>query len=287
MKESDVAASLGRIVLIRTTEGEEWEAVLKRRAPNNGHWQVKNPEGKIVAVTAEQILGLKETKEAHSESEPPVASADRKPDKSWTLADLAIFITLAVRRSGLDAWWIAKALHIARAKHKKERDWLRWLRDDVGGISKSTAYRYLEIYDTFSLEEVEGQPLNALYKLMRVQDEDDDSASDGPEEPASDAKEMDADDRAAPANDAPGGADQEEPAIAGRIAGKASSAAGEQDGDGEADDDQKLPDEPQPPITAAEIDLLTTFIEAVGGLVRAEYVFEQGVQQLRELKDED
>jgi len=42
-------------------------------------------------------------------------------------------------------------------------------------------------------------------------------------------------------------------------------------------------DQPQPPITDAEFDALTRFVEAVGGLMRADFVYTTGIVQLREL----
>ncbi len=44
---------------------------------------------------------------------------------------------------------------------------------------------------------------------------------------------------------------------------------------------------PQPPVTAAEIDALAEFVEKIGGLTRAEFVFEQGIEQVRELGHEE
>lgn len=44
---------------------------------------------------------------------------------------------------------------------------------------------------------------------------------------------------------------------------------------------------PQPPVTAAEIDALTAFLEAVGGVRRATYVFEHGIEMLEGLNDEE
>jgi len=200
------------------------------------------------------------------------------PDKSWTLPQLATFVSSTVRRTGEDAWWIAEALEIARVLHKQDRDWLRWLREDVEGLSKSTAYRYLDIRRSFSLEEVRNQPLNVIYKLMAVREDDD------LEEQASDGDDVDvADDTDEVLRDS----QPEEQIIAGRIGGKASQSASERDTDIDGHDNPKSIAPPQPPVTADEIDALTTFLEAVGGLARAEYVFRAGIEQLRELKNEE
>jgi len=89
-----------------------------------------------------------------------------------------------------------------------------------------------------------------------------------------------------PADDdnAPADSDQQRQVIAGKIGN--TSSTGDQDTE-KADDDQKPSREPQPPISAAEIDLLTEFVERVGGLSRAEYVFAQGIAQLKELSEDD
>ncbi len=85
-----------------------------------------------------------------------------------------------------------------------------------------------------------------------------------------------------PADDdnAPDDSDQQRPAVAGKIGGTSSS--GDQDTDDEAGNDQEPTREPQPPLTAAELDLLTKFVEAVGGITRAEHVFQEGIKQIRE-----
>ena len=297
MRESELAASIGKIVRIYGNDGD-WEAVLKRRSPDNGHWEVTNPNGKLVAVTAQQILGLKGSVEetTNVDSEPIVVEAGEMPDKSWDLPDLATFILGSLRRTVVDAWWIGEALDIARTKHREERNWLKWLEIDVQGLSKSTAYRYMALCTAFTLDEVEGKPLSVLYKLMEGQREDNDDEDedhDGGAEPenagddntALEGQDDMGDDSVT--DDLPDDADQQEPVIAGKIHGRTSSAAGKQDGDHETDDETKAPDEPQPPITAAEIDALTTFIELVGGMTRAVYVLKQGIEQLRELKNED
>ena len=204
------------------------------------------------------------------------------------MPELATFIVTSIRRTAIDAWWIGKALDIARAKHKQERKWLTWLETDVLGLSKSTAYRYMALCTTFTLEKVQTTPLSALYKLMEGAKDDDtgeNDAKDGaePEEATDGAAGEELEDAGAePADDA----DDQQPAIAGRIASRASAPAGKQDRDRD-DAAEQQPPEPQPPVTATEIDALTVFVEAVGGLTRAQYVCEEGIKQLQELKDEN
>ncbi len=118
------------------------------------------------------------------------------PEDSWELPALAAFITCTVRRSGLDAWWIGKALSIARKKHTRDRDWLQWLRDDVPGISKSTAYRYIDVYESFSADQVQDKPLSVLYKLMKLQNEEEEEEPTGKGEVQDEPDGTDGDDDA-------------------------------------------------------------------------------------------
>ncbi len=280
MKESDVAANIGRICRVRTQHGE-WEAVLKGRAQNNGHWHVTGPNGKVVAVTAEEILGIKgaEKKVADSEPQRPAADANGLPDESWELPALATFIAGTARRNGLDAWWIGKALRIAQEKHTADRDWLRWLKEDAR-LSKSTGYRYMDLYDAFNLEQVQDQPLSALYKLMEVRE---DAGSNEPEEPT-EGGDANGPDAPKAGDDKPAGGDSQKPIVAGKPRGRKPSAA-KPHVDDYPEIDPEPPAPPPPPVTAAEIDALTEFVEKVGGLARAQYVFDQGIEQLRELAE--
>jgi hypothetical protein len=205
--------------------------------------------------------------------ETPVAPVtEAMPNESWGLAALATFIIQVVRRTGEDAWWIGRALVIARAHYKEERGWLRWLRQEVEGLGQSTAYRYMDICSSLTLEEVKGKPIATLYKLLATKEDDNSEESAGDNlDTIRDHKDDE------PTHD---GGDQEEPVVA----GKAPSAARGNEVSAQTADSPPLP--PQPPVTADEIDALTTFLEAVGGLVRAEYVFEKGIEQLKELKDD-
>lgn len=270
MKEDHIAANLGRIVRIRTTDGES-EAVLKQRAPNNGHWEVTDPNGKTVAVTAEQILGVKRRTEDAASDEPEclAAASERMPDDTWQLPALAAFITAACRRSAVEAWWIGMALLIARAKHKEERDWLRWLKEEVEGLSKSTSYRYMDVCQTFELAEVEGTTLNVLYKLMAIKDDDSEVA-------AEDGKGRNANHDTKP-----------QPPTTAKSSRRNPPANDEPDIDHDREDKPEPPAPPQSPVTAAEIDALEAFVASVGGMTRAEYVFHEGIEQLRDLKNDN
>ncbi len=193
-----------------------------------------------------------------------VAWPEAMPDDSWDLPVLAEFIAHTARRNGRDAWVIGKALYIARAKHTRDRDWLQWLRKDVPEISKSTAYRYIDVHKSFSWEQVHDTPLSVLYQLMKLQD-DDEEPEEEEEVPTGNGEVQDEPD----GTDAVG---QQGPTIAGRI--------NEQETDA-------IPDEHQPPITDREFGVLEAFVTGIGSLVRAEYVFRSGVEQIRELQCEE
>jgi hypothetical protein len=72
---------------------------------------------------------------------------------------------------------------------------------------------------------------------------------------------------------------------AGTVTGTSSGREGPDRGPAR-DAEENPPAPPQLPVTAAEIDALTTFLEAVGGLSRAEYVFRKGIEQMKEMMDE-
>ena len=278
MTERELASSIGRVVLVRNKRnGDEWESVLKGRGEAAGCWRVSGPDGKSVDVKGERI-GLKEPKKEPMGEAPvaPVAQTEKMPDATWQLPALAAFIVAVCRRTEVDAWWIGRALSLARLQHKKKRDWLCWLREEVKGLSQSTAYRYMDICATFSLEQVENTPFKVLHELMKKHD-------DNPEEPANDGDNIDVSGDTE-GNDASDDGDQQQPIVAGKI-GNASSDTDDQDTE-KADDDQEPPVAPQSPITTNEFDLLVAFVEAVGSLSRAEHVFQAGIKQLREIKDE-
>ena len=109
------------------------------------------------------------------------AEPDRIPDGTWQLPVLAAFVVAACRRSGEDAWMIGKAVLVARDKHKQERDWLRWLREDVRVLARSTAYRYIDICLNFTLEEARTTPRNVLYRLLYGKGDDSEKTGQRPE----------------------------------------------------------------------------------------------------------
>ena len=274
------------------------ENLIKGRDQKHGRQEAAGSDGKGLAVTA----GRKGSK---ADAKPVAPAAGTTPDESWELPALAEFIARVVRRNGEDAWWIGMALYIARKKYKQERDWLRWLREEVRVISRSTAYRYLDVCSSFTLDEVKDKPINVLYKLMQLDDEPEAPAGEGcmvlgipgvvrfplDTELEAPAGEEDGDSMnvAAGTEDCdptPDNAAPEETVIPGRIAGTASSAASERGTDNDAEVSPKPQAPPQPPVTAAELDALTSFVEAVGGLTRAEHVFHAGIDQIRDLKND-
>lgn len=91
----------------------------------------------------------------------------KTPEERWSLKMLADFCRFALRRHAVDAWFIGKALALARAKQKEERQWLKWLAEEVGGVSKSSAYRFLKIHELLTLEDVKGKTLGEVYELLR------------------------------------------------------------------------------------------------------------------------
>jgi hypothetical protein len=88
------------------------------------------------------------------------------PNEKWSLKKLAEFCRLRLRRTAQDAWHIGQALSIARKKEKDERNWLRWLAEELDGLSKSSAYRYIDIFRKRSLEEVKGRALSEVHKSL-------------------------------------------------------------------------------------------------------------------------
>ena len=93
------------------------------------------------------------------------------PNDKWTLKQLAKFCVLTLRRTATDAWHIGHALSIARDKQKDERNWLRWLAEEVGGMSKSSAYRYMDIFKKQSLNDVQGRTLGEVYEALAPAEE--------------------------------------------------------------------------------------------------------------------
>jgi hypothetical protein len=93
------------------------------------------------------------------------------PNNDWSLNQLAEFCVTSIRRSGEDAWKIGKALSIARSRHKENGDWLRWLREEVDGLGQSTAYRYIEVFNKLTLDQVRSLSVNEIYELIRIEKE--------------------------------------------------------------------------------------------------------------------
>ena len=159
------------------------------------------------------------------------------PDESWDLSRLTEFITVALRRTAEDAWLIGKALDLAQPQHTKNRDWLQWLQEI--GISKSTAYRYLDLCRSYTLEEVKSRPgdtISMLLKKLKGEDKND-----------ADENDADGDDAAPNDND-------------------------ENDAGDDANEDNE---EEQPSVTDEEFAAINVFVNAVGGVTRAEYIFKQ------------
>ena len=129
------------------------DELLKGRDQKRGRQDATGSGGKVLATTT----GRKRSKEDANREKPVAPAAESTPNESWELPKLAEFIAQVVRRNGEDAWWIGMALYIARKKYKLERDWLRWLREEVMVISRSTAYRYLDICRLLYLGRGQGQ----------------------------------------------------------------------------------------------------------------------------------
>jgi len=91
--------------------------------------------------------------------------AEGIPGEDWSLDDLARFCGLALRRSAEDIWKIGRALAIAREKHKAGDGWLRWLAGNIA-MSRSSAYRHIEVAEKFSLEQVRALTLRQIRRLL-------------------------------------------------------------------------------------------------------------------------
>jgi hypothetical protein len=88
------------------------------------------------------------------------------PTDDWTLPQLATFCVNSLRRSAEDAYHIGAALKIARDKQQAAgSNWLAWLEENVG-ISRATAYRYIDVATRLTAEDCEGRPLGEVYALI-------------------------------------------------------------------------------------------------------------------------
>ena len=120
---------------------------------------------------------------------------DNLPDESWEIPALASFIACRLRRTGEDAWWIGRALALANRKQINNRSWLKWLKEI--GLSKSSAYRYIDLSTSYTLDDIKTQPGVGVCKLLdalRSQDDVDNTDDEdlGDDHPAVDTAEEDA-----------------------------------------------------------------------------------------------
>jgi hypothetical protein len=274
--------------------------------------------GRSESAVAEPVAGEDYTGGGQSDTDPeaetnnsshlgnnePVRGND-EPDESWALPELAQFITRRLCRTLEDTWWIGKALAIANKRHTENRDWLRWLK--AIGISKSSAYRYMDLCDGYTLDEIKARPgasvsrlLDELHDTADVDDEeeDNDACDEDGEERYEDSDE-DADEDHSCDDDGDGDADEEDED--GDEDSAENGQAEDHDDDEGAEEKQPptlngvpteshneapaLP-EVQPPITHDEFAALEAFVQAVGGWSRAGYVLREGHRQAEDMKDD-
>jgi len=89
------------------------------------------------------------------------------PTDSWNLEELAEFVIFNIRKTATLVWQIGKALSIAQARLTKTGGFLKWLRGV--GITKSTAYRYLDIYNAYTGSAVlEGMSVTDAQRLIQT-----------------------------------------------------------------------------------------------------------------------
>jgi hypothetical protein len=86
------------------------------------------------------------------------------PTETWDLNRLAEYIRGCLRRTAEDAWWIGQALELAHPQPADNREWLRWLKDI--GISKTSAYRFCDLFRGYTLEEIQTRPGVAVDRLL-------------------------------------------------------------------------------------------------------------------------
>lgn len=86
------------------------------------------------------------------------------PADDWSLEQLSSFCVQAFRRTGMDSWKLGKALSIARDKHKEDRSWMEWLATTK--ISRSSAYRFMDIAKHCQLSDAEGKSQLELLELV-------------------------------------------------------------------------------------------------------------------------
>jgi hypothetical protein len=88
-----------------------------------------------------------------------------EPNEQWTLPELAEYISGVARRSAEDAWRIGTALLIVRRRHRRDRDFTKWVRANVG-FHRATVYRYMGIAERVSLDDCRVMTLTELYALV-------------------------------------------------------------------------------------------------------------------------
>jgi len=96
----------------------------------------------------------------------------KTPDASWSLGELAEFVTLGFRKSAFVCWQIGKALSLAQSHLAKSGEFLKWLKGI--GLTKSTAYRYMEVSSAYDQSDLEGLSVTEALRLLE---------SDGADEP--------------------------------------------------------------------------------------------------------
>jgi hypothetical protein len=203
-----------------------------------------------------------------------------KPNKNWSLPRLAQFILGTLRRTTVDAWWIGQALHIAHERHKENRDWLSWLTKI--GISKSTAYRYLDLFDGYSLQDIEERPGVGVCELLdELKDDADDLEDDDDGEKAEEDNNLGNEDEGKDddLDDEDDLNDDEDDGSQRHVAKKNGKQKKTATGAGSDDDEEKE----QSPVNEIESNAFAEFVAAVGGAKRARFVFETEIEHYEDL----
>lgn len=94
-----------------------------------------------------------------------MTTENTRPNQEWSIEQLRDFVQTSVRRNTVEAWWIGKALKLAEKKLKDEGNFNDWVESEVG-ISLPTAWRYREMTEHFTLEEVSEMPLKEVYRRL-------------------------------------------------------------------------------------------------------------------------
>lgn len=220
--------------------------------------------------------------------------SDNLPDETWPVEQLLAYgqralregedcdmqvISLARRAVSLK-FNSGRAYSILRSRLKPLGKWCECLK--AHNLPRTSVWEVVEAYeratkDGYNEESIADKcgtwtAVLLAYGLAKDKKNTAEGAVERLEPPADD-------DEDAPSDDA-----QQRPAAAGKI-GNASSDTDDQDTE-KAGNDQEPPDEPQPPVTDAELDALVAFVKAVGSRSRAEYVLQEGLKLTTELEDE-